>query len=275
MLLSIVFAVYLGGALFVTDMMTASERTGGITIVVEDAENGFVTPDGVRSELKVSGKDLYDVSGTLLNHVDLQAIENQLNDVDNIETANVYRVFKKDASRIMVEVSPMKPVLRIFDPYSPIKSYYVNRSGKRLKANHLFHKDVPVIIGRFNTPEKIESVMPLIDYLENDRNFSAFISSMELTPRNDIIIYPAHTGPVINFGDATQIKNKLRRIMRFYQDVVKVKGYEYYDTISVKWDGQLVATRHNKVRHSDRILPDTDIDADNIDLGYMDTIPIR
>lgn len=275
MLLTIVLAVYLGGALFVTDMMSASERAGGLTIAVEDSENGFVTAEGVRSELKVSGKDLADVSGTLLNHVDLQAIENQLNDVDNIETATVYRVFKKDASKIMVEVTPMKPVLRIFDPYSPTKSYYVNRSGKRLKANHLFHKDVPVIIGRFNTPEKIEYVMPLIDYMENDRNFSAFVSSMELTPRNDIILYPAHTGPVINFGDASMIKNKLRRIMRFYQDVIKVKGYEFYDTISVKWDGQLVATRHNKVRHNDNFLPDTDIDADNIDLGYMDTIPIR
>lgn len=276
MLLTIVLAVYLGAALFVTNMMSAAETAGGMTVSVDDTEAGFVTAEGVRAELQGNGqgKDLTAVGGRLINNIDLQAIEDRLTGLDNIETATVYRAFKKDGSKIVVEVTPMKPVLRIFDQASPEKSYYVNHTGKRLTANHRFHKDVPVIIGRFDTPDKLGRVMPLIDYMANDRNLAAFVSSMELTPKNDIILYPAHTGPVINFGDASMIKNKLRRIMRFYQDVVKVKGYEYYDTISVKWAGQLVATRHNKTRRDDKILPDTDIDADNIDLGYMDTVPL-
>lgn len=276
MLLTIVLAVYLGAALFVTQMMSAAETAGGMTVAVDDTEAGFVTAEGVRAELRGNGngKDLTAVGGRLINNIDLQAIEDRLMKVDNIETATVYRAFKKDGSKIVVEVTPMKPVLRIFDQGSPEKSYYVNHKGKRLTANHRFHKDVPVIIGRFDTPDKLNRVMPLVDYMANDRNLAAFVSSMELTPKNDIILYPAHTGPVINFGDASMIKNKLRRIMRFYQDVVRVKGYEYYDTISVKWAGQLVATRHNKTRRDDKILPDTDIDSDNIDLGYMDTVPL-
>ena len=276
MLLTIVLAVYLGAALFVTEMMSAAETAGGMTVAVDDTEAGFVTAEGVRAELRGNGngKDLTAVGGRLINNIDLQAIEDRLMEVDNIETATVYRALKKDGSKIVVEVTPMKPVLRIFDQASPEKSYYVNHKGKRLTANHSFHKDVPVIIGRFDTPDKLNRVMPLVDYMANDRNLAAFVSSMELTPKNDIILYPAHTGPVINFGDATMIKNKLRRIMRFYQDVVRVKGYEYYDTISVKWAGQLVATRHNKTRRDDKILPDTDIDSDNIDLGYMDTVPL-
>ncbi|MDE6810154.1 MAG: cell division protein FtsQ/DivIB [Muribaculaceae bacterium] len=274
MLLSIVLAVYLGAALFVTEMMSAAEPAGGMTVAVEDTGSGFVTAEGVRAELKSGDKDLTAVGGRLLKNINLQAIEDRLMEVDNIETATVYRTFKKDGSKIVVEVTPMKPVLRIFDPSTPGKSYYVNHAGKRLTANHRFHKDVPVIIGQFDTNDKLNRVMPLIDYMTNDRNLSAFVSSMEMTPNNDIILYPAHTGPVINFGDASMIKNKLKRIMRFYQDVIKVKGYEYYDTISVKWNGQLVATRHKKTRRDDHILPDTDIDADNIDLGYMDTVPL-
>ncbi len=68
------------------------------------------------------------------------------------------------------------------------------------------------------------------------------------------------------------IKDKIHRLMRIYQDVLKVKGWNYYDTLSVKWRGQVVATRRMK----DRPVPADLFDADEetqTDLGYLDTIP--
>ena len=34
--------------------------------------------------------------------------------------------------------------------------------------------------------------------------------------------------------------------MKMYHKVLPVKGWDYYDTISVKWGGQVVATRRLK-----------------------------
>ena len=42
------------------------------------------------------------------------------------------------------------------------------------------------------------------------------------------------------------IENKFNRIKTFYKEVMPVKGWNYYDTISVKWRGQVVTTRRDK-----------------------------
>ncbi len=50
-------------------------------------------------------------------------------------------------------------------------------------------------------------------------------------------------GHVINFGDVDNIADKFSRLKNVLQGGPAGKGMEFYDTISVKWDGQIVATR--------------------------------
>lgn len=64
-------------------------------------------------------------------------------------------------------------------------------------------------------------------------------------PRN-IILIPLIHGHVINIGDMNNLDNKFYRLTRAYKEVLPVKGWDYYDTLSVKWRGQLVATRRAK-----------------------------
>lgn len=271
MLLTIVLAVYLGAALCVSAMCSDRETSSGLEVRIDGQSNGFVTPDGVYSELGKKG-DIARFKDTPLNYVNLEEIETVLNTIDNIEHACAYRSFKGENSHIVVTVTPMQPVARIFDNG---KSYYVNRSGKRLTANFTYRVDVPVVIGHFNEKNPVSEIMPIIDYMKVDRNFSDYISSIEVAPNRDIIIYPMMTGPVINFGDTTIIKNKIHRIMRMYETVLPVVGADFYDTISVKWDGQVVATRHKKTVPEPAILFDTEMEPESIDLGYLDTIPYQ
>ena len=59
----------------------------------------------------------------------------------------------------------------------------------------------------------------------------------------NIILVPAIRGHVINLGKAVNIADKFNRLRRFYAEVMPKKGWEFYDTISLKWDNQIVATR--------------------------------
>lgn len=271
MLLTIVLAVYLGAAICVSAMCSDSETSSGLEVRINERSSGFVTPEGVYSELEKDG-DIARFKGTPINSINLEEIEKTLNKIDNIEHACAYRSFKGDSSRIVIDVTPMQPVARIFDNG---KSYYVNRSGKQLTANFTYRVDVPVVIGHFNEKNPVSEIMPIIDYMKVDRNFSDYISSIEVAPNRDIIIYPMMTGPIINFGDTTIIKNKIHRIMRMYEAVLPVVGADFYDTLSVKWDGQVVATRHKKTAPEPAILFDTEMEPESIDLGYLDTIPYR
>ena len=53
-------------------------------------------------------------------------------------------------------------------------------------------------------------------------------------------------GHVINIGRPEAFDNKFAKLKEFYTKVMPDKGWMYYDTISVKYNHQVVATRRVK-----------------------------
>ncbi len=68
----------------------------------------------------------------------------------------------------------------------------------------------------------------------------------EVNGPDDIILVPRITGHVINLGDTTRLAEKRRMLMTAYKNIIPYRGWNQYDTISVKFRGQIVATRRNK-----------------------------
>ncbi len=62
----------------------------------------------------------------------------------------------------------------------------------------------------------------------------------------DIILVPVICEHVINFGTPSHFDDKFSRLKKFYSKVLPLQGWEKYDTISLKWNGQLVATKRRK-----------------------------
>ena len=51
---------------------------------------------------------------------------------------------------------------------------------------------------------------------------------------------------MINFGDSTRLDEKKAAIMAAYRSILPAKGWNTYDTISVKFKSQIEASRRNK-----------------------------
>ena len=231
---------YLAFALFVANDMAAREMCAGIDIKVlqEEGLRKFVSGGEVRRLLDEWG--LGDVKRPVAT-IDLQEIEDRLNSIVNIEHATAERLANR---KVRVSVTPMIPVARVFDING---SYYINRSGKRLTANHRFRLDVPVITGHFDSINNAVSLIPLVERLANNPDWNAIVAQISIDPKNhDVILVPMIRGHVANLGDTSDIDNKLERVMLMYHKVLPLKGWNYYDTISVKWGGQVVATRRQK-----------------------------
>lgn len=266
MFLTIVLAAYMVAALFITNIMAAAETVDSVVVdVVSDDGSGYVSAEQLRAELPALDPSQLVVTAPL------DSIERILNNLDNIEHAEAFISYDGSRSYVKVEAQPMKPVARVFDRD---KSYYINRAGKRLTANARYHIDVPVVTGDFSRRITPLHVLPFLDYLHKDPTFAAMVSAINVEPDGDIIVIPMLDGHVINFGDTTRLRDKVVRLMRVYQDVMKVKGWNYYDTISLKWNGQVVATRRKKSQPQPMILFDTETQPEAIDLGYMDTVPL-
>ena len=209
----------------------------GDKVVVNDRlHTGFVTSEELTAEVLPL---LGNITSRRVSDINLDSLQRYLISLDKIESAEVMRLTD---GRIRVIVEPMLPVARIWPAKG--RSYYVNREGKRILASSRYRQDVPQISGCFSPT----AILPLLDFLKQDADANNFITMISAADTTNIILIPAVRGHVINIGTATDLPDKFRRLRRFYAEVMPVKGWEHYDTISLKWNRQVVATRrHNKL----------------------------
>lgn len=269
MFLSIILVGYAVAGLVITQMMAAQECPNALEVKLADPSNPFVTEREVRANLATSLPENF--KSLPLDSINLQTVEDALNAIDNIEDANVTVTYRGDKAFIKVDVAAMIPVARVFDKG---KSYYINRQGKRLTANYRYKVDVPVVVAHFNEKYPPTYIIPMIDYLYSDSRFNSMVSAMEVEPDGDIIILPMITNSRINFGDTTLIKDKVHRIMLAYNKVILKRGWDYYDTISVKFDNQIVAHRRYGPPVYNSNFQDAEDDLMPVDFNYMDTIEV-
>lgn len=257
-----VLVAYLVATGFYISYRSQNDRCKGVDIEINDQKGlKFVTKEDINLEI---GNDNNCFLEKALKDINTSELERQLNAIDKIESANcvIY-----NNSRLKIDITPLIPVARIFDDN---KSYYINKDGKKMVADIRYQVDVPIISGRFDSEFLATSILPVLTYVQTDSLWNALISGIKIDSNHDIIISPMIKGHVINFGDTSLIENKFARIRTIYKEVMPVKGWTYYDTISVKWQGQVVATRREKRKNTTILTRADSIDNEEVSVGAMD-----
>ena len=205
--------------------------------VVNADSTSFVTPQGVLTDLKGQGIKLV---GKHMGDINASDIEEALKVSPYLENADIV---KCQNGKVLIRVSQLVPVFRVFDGED---SYYMNRAGKRMAATTFYHCDVPVVQGHFTRKYPATRLLPLIDYVENDSLLHSLVTMYQVRDTNNIILVPEISGHVVNIGNADGFENKFAKLKLFYREVMPKRGWNTYDTISVKWNHQIVATRRVK-----------------------------
>jgi cell division protein FtsQ len=205
--------------------------------VVNADSTSFVTPTGVLNDLKNRHIKL---EGESMDKINASKIEQALRESPYLESADIVKCAD---GRVLIRVSQLVPVMRVFDGD---KSYYVNRAGKPMDANAYYHSDVPVVQGHFTRKYPAIRLLPLIDYVECDTLLRSLVTMYSVQDSNNIIIVREFSGHVVNIGNVQGLENKFAKLKLFYREVMPKRGWNTFDTISVKWNHQIVATRRNK-----------------------------
>lgn len=180
------------------------------------------------------------IIGRPVHSVNTLEIADYLRKFNNFETVDCMITTQ---GNLKVNVVPMVPALRVFDGD---KSYYVNKDGKTMASLPGFHVDVPVVTGHFSKTLRPESILPVVRFIEQDSLLSNLVGMIEVKDARNILLVPRIKGHVINLGDVTRLPEKRQAIIAAYRKILPFKGWETYDTISVKFKGQIVATRRDK-----------------------------
>lgn len=260
-IVSILLIAYIIVAVAWSRMEASQAVCSGVEIAVDDSlSSRFVTAREISKEI---GSLPSPADSALLSSINTDSIERLLSAIDKIEDVNC--VITTDG-RLRINVTPLHPVARIFDGD---RSYYINKDGKRISASARYHCDVPVISGRFDSAFTAADLLPLVNYLNNDSAWSSLVTHIKVDGPGNIILVPLIHGHVINLGDAANLDNKFYRLTRAYREILPVKGWDYYDTLSVKWSGQLVATRRVKKLHQVISAVDFEAEQEAPDVGTM------
>lgn len=208
---------------------------------------------GVYEELKEYPKA---IKGAPLQSINTVEIEKYLTKAGTFESVNCMISARGE---LVVKIVPLVPVMRVF---CGDKSYYVNKEGRHIASNAEFFSDVPIVSGKFTHGFQPRDVLPLVNYLRKDESLSALVSMIVAENQHNLILVPRIKGHVINFGDTTRLDEKKKALTLFYRQVMPYKGWEEYDTISVKYRGQVVATRRDKSRlnHAEEYVEEFDME---------------
>lgn len=261
-LLSVGLLAYLVVAISFADTMRADARCAGLVIDIADSSScRFVTRDGIDQELNglCANAPLM-----RLRDVNTDAIERKLDLIDDIEESVCTQM---SDGTVLLRVIPMRPVARVFNLDGT--SFYVNKAGKKMKASLRYRMDVPVIVNEGDTSLNAVSLLPLLNIIQGDSLWNSLVTTVKVTRDGDVILIPSIRGHVINLGDTTLLDDKLDRLLTMYRKVLPVKGWTTYDTLSVKWRGQVVATRRNKHLSDDSLAGEEIIDEEGDDEGTM------
>ncbi len=267
--LKVIFSLMLVAYLVVALTMTASESDTqlcrALEITVEggegDGSRRFVTPDELARELDSLPEK---APGMALANINTQTIRKHLLDLDKIEDVEVLRLTD---GTIRIKATPIIPVARVFDAG---RSYYINRAGKQVSADARYHKDVPIIEGHFNYPDTTftpESLLPLLSYIANDSVWNSYVSMIKVKSPTDIILVPVIREHVINIGAPDHLDDKFARLKKFYSEVLPQQGWQKYDTLCLKWSGQLVASKRRRAVQKVEVVNYDDDEA--VDMGTM------
>lgn len=211
----------------------------GIEIHIEgDARADSITRSGVAFEL---GRYPRKIVGERLSTINTLEIEKYLGGFSNFESVEC---LLSSQGKLQVNITPMIPEIRVFDADG--RSYYVNKDGKEIVSNAEFFADVPIVQGRFSKTLRPKDVLPVTRFVSRDSLLSQLVASVVVRDRDNILLVPRVGGHVINIGDASRLAEKRNALLTAYRNILPYRGWDTYDTISVKFRNLIVATRRDK-----------------------------
>lgn len=236
------------------DSAIRSRRCTGLDIDIRPAAPGvpaFLKPEAVKSELGPLAGNLGDLP---LWSIDTDSLERHLASVNNFEQVEVVRT---SSGRLLVSVLPIIPEARVF---TPTETYYINKDGKRMDASAEYFVDLPIVHGRFTDRMPAKDVLPVVRHISQDSLLRRLVTMIEYQSPTNIMLVPRIRGHVVNLGDTSDLHTKFHNLMLMYRKVLPHMGWNTYDTISLKFRGQIVATRADKRARKHSHVDDSDFE---------------
>lgn len=213
-----------------------------IVQIDNQADNYFINEQDIVSLVTEAGRN--QVVGKNMDILPLKDIENRVKLNKFIDEVEVYRDLK---GNLIVKADQSQPIARVIQEKGP--DAYIDKSGKILPVSERFTARV-ILIGGDYTPKLVqkdlvqspegEAILNLIHYINNNEFWKAQISEIYIDKKGEITMYPQVSRQIIEFGTATDIEAKFRKLKILYKEILPQKGWNTYAKVNLKYHNQIV-----------------------------------
>jgi len=188
-----------------------------------------------------------DLENSELANLEVERMERVLEGDPFVKNADVYI---DQNNQVHIKIEQREPLLRVLDNHG--NNYYLDAAGKKMPPSKNFAARVMVATGNVSayTPEfrdkrksNLKDLFALTQTLLADEFLKTFIQQIHINNAGEFILVPLIGDQKIVLGSAKKPEEKLNRLKIFYQQGMPYEGWRKYETINLKYSGQVVCKR--------------------------------
>ncbi|MCS7073874.1 MAG: hypothetical protein NZ108_05355 [Bacteroidia bacterium] len=205
----------------------------------------FVDIDEVKKTIGFNEK----LIGTPIGRISLQSIEQVLKLNHFVENAEAWVNAKGVLS---IEIKLRTPIARVYNNVG--ESFYLDENGTIMPTSHSFTARTILVRGAIHqrpfaqnsvTDSTLLSLIPVLKLLHENRLLQAMFSELYINKHQFITLYPSLGNMVVELGPPLQTEQKFKDLLLFVEKVIPQTGWNYYQSINLAFQNQIVARRNH------------------------------
>ncbi len=199
------------------------------------ADEQFIDTEDIVKYVKEKGLD---PTGKQIKDINTNKIEEAILSNQLVKKADVF-VTNNNAIRVSIE--ERKPVLRIISSVGD--NYYIDDEGNKMPLSKYFTAYLPIATGVIKEDFAKTELYKFALFLHNDKFWNAQIEQIIVLPGQDIELIPRVGEHRIVLGNLQEYKERLDKLLAFYENGLNQTGWNKYSIINLKFDKQVVCTK--------------------------------
>ena len=184
--------------------------------------------------------------GKRLREVNSEEIEKEVETHSAILKADAYKLVIRDSTSykgvLAVKVRPRSPVMRVMTSDA---NYYLDAEGARFPTSTRYSANVVIVTGNVNEGLARNSLLPMVLYVAGNDFWQAQIKQIHVDRNEELILTPLVGNQLIEFGTASNYREKLRNLMAFYDQILTNSNWNKYERINLKYNNQIIAKKRD------------------------------
>lgn len=216
-------------------------KCDSLRIVIPEGTPRFLTEKEIELMVKKADPKLFERT---LEDINANLLEEKLEKAAEIENAEIYRYISGDRmdfkGHLTVEVYQRNPILRVRNSSA---DYYMDGDGVRIPASLKFAAHVLLVTGNVDEKYVRNELIPMVKFIKESKFWNAQIKQIDVSGAGEINMIPLLGDQLIEFGDASDYKEKFRNLKALYDQAFSEFGWNRYKKISLKYKNQVVCTK--------------------------------